>query len=622
MCGIAGIINFDQQKVDLTALKRMNDALAHRGPDGEGVYSVGGIGFAHRRLAIIDPEAGRQPFLNDDGTMVLVYNGEVYNYHEIRHDLKAEGAFRTRSDTEVVLRAWEKWGADCLERFRGMFAFALYDAKRRAVFLVRDRVGIKPLYYHLSGKRLVFCSELAPLLKSGHVERDIDPDALAHFLRYQYVPAPLSIYKGIRKLEPGYVMRVDVMTGEVTTRQFWDLKIRLSERSEDEWLDALNAELDDIIRIYVRSDVPFGCFLSGGNDSSLVSGLMARQLEDPVQTFSIGFNERELSELPYAAEASHLVGTCHREKVVSSGLALDVLERLVVHYGEPFSDSSAIPTYYVSKEAAGRVKMVLSGDGGDELFGGYDSYQTSFRDLDPFRNWRTALMRCLRWDYRSGPKKNGASPTRYGQEKHDSQRFIFDTPSLRRVLQKHIPLPPPIRPRIHSEGATPDEVTLFQVQDFKTYLVDDVLTKVDRASMANSLEVRVPLLDHKLVELAFSLPLDLKIRPGARNGELETKYLLKKSAERFFPADFLTRKKMGFGIPIVQWTKTALRPIVERELRNKANDVFEWIAYDETQVLLKTFYNGDERLSARIWSLLSLSMWMKNVHNYHSACLV
>jgi asparagine synthase (glutamine-hydrolysing) len=620
MCGIAGIVNFGQQQVDAAALKRMTNALAHRGPDGEGIFHSGGVGLGHRRLAIIDPEAGKQPFFNDDGAMVLVYNGEVYNYREIRDDLKTESVFRTRSDTEVVLHAWEKWGPACLERFRGMFAFALYDARQRAVFLVRDRVGIKPLYYHLSGKRLVFCSEFAPLLESGCVEREIDTDALAHFLRYQYVPTPLSIYKGIRKLEPGYVMRVDVMTGEATAQQFWDLKIRLSERSEDECLEALNAELDSTVRIYVRSDVPFGCFLSGGNDSSLVSALMARQLKAPVQTFSIGFNEREISELPYAAEASRLVGTYHQEKVVSSDLAVDIFEKLVMHYGEPFSDSSAIPTYYVSKEAAGKVKMVLSGDGGDELFAGYDSYQTAFRDLHPPRNWKAALFRRLARRIYGGRRYSASFPTGYGQRKHDLQRFVFDAPSLRRILQKHISLPPPIRPSIDTEGTTPDEVTLFQAQDFKTYLVDDVLTKVDRASMANSLEVRVPLLDHKLVELAFSLPLDFKIRPGANNGELETKYLLKKSAERFFPSHFLSRRKMGFGIPIIQWTKNDLRPTIERELGNKANDVFEWIAYDETRMLLKRFYNGDVRLSARIWSLLNLSTWMKNIHNNHSVC--
>ncbi len=618
MCGIAGIVNFSGQPVDTSALERMNDAMAHRGPDGAGIYQTLGIGLAHRRLAIIDPEAGGQPFLNDHATMALVYNGEVYNYREIRHALEKEFAFRTKSDTEVVLRAWEKWGPSCLERFQGMFAFAIYDAKRQTLYLVRDRVGIKPLYYYLSAKRLVFCSELTPLLKSGYVERDINSQGLASFLRYQYVPTPLSIYENVHKLEPGYIMQVDVTTGAITKQQYWNLRISLTERSEDEWLDALNRELDSIIKIYVRSDVPFGCFLSGGNDSSLVSAVMAQHLDDPVQTFSIGFDEREVSELPYAAEASRFVGSRHRERVVSSDLALDVLERLVIHYGEPFSDSSAIPTYYVSAEAAERVKMVLSGDGGDELFAGYDSYQTTYRDLStPSARWRAALCRCFLRNVMgrgTGRRETTTSAISGAQEKHDSQRFIFDTPSLRRVLLEHIPLPPPVRPRIDIEGPTPDAVTLFQAQDFKTYLVDDILTKVDRASMANSLEVRVPLLDHKLVELAFSLPLPLKIRPSAENGGLETKYLLKRSAQRFFPAQFLMRKKMGFGIPITQWTRGAMRPIIQEELANQGNEIFEWIAYDHTQALLKAFYNGNEWLSPQIWSLLILSLWMKKVH--------
>src|SRR5437764_4742296 len=379
MCGIAGRVHFDGRPVWPRDLQAMNDALVHRGPDGEGIYCNGNVGLAHRRLAIIDPSAGVQPFCNDDRSIALSFNGEIYNYLEIRRTLESGCHFRTNSDTEVLLKAYETWGIDCLQHLRGMFAFALYDARTMTLYLVRDRLGIKPLYYYHAGDHLLFASELAAMLTDRSMQREIEPYGVAGFFRYQYVPTPATIYKHTYKLEPAHFLEVHVRQGTLRKQRYWHLNIHPVYKTEQVWLEELNAVLDDVSRIYVRSDVPFGAFLSGGVDSSLVTALMATQLAEPVRTFSIGFGEQQYSELPFAAQASRILQTHHHEKVVSYKLALDILHRLVRHFGEPVGDSSAVPTYYVSKEAAQHVKMVLSGDGGDELFGGYAAYTAIVR---------------------------------------------------------------------------------------------------------------------------------------------------------------------------------------------------------------------------------------------------
>jgi asparagine synthase (glutamine-hydrolysing) len=609
VCGIAGIVDFRDRPVDSEELEAMGCALAHRGPDGRGLFLRRNVGLAHRRLAIIDPRTGDQPLHNDDGTVVLSYNGEIYNYLELRRELEPEFRFRTQSDSEVLLRAFEKWGISCLERLRGMFAFSLYDARSDRLFLVRDRVGIKPLFYYRTPERLVFASEIPAILRAKDVAREILPESLSQFFRYQYVPTPATIYRNCFKLEPGHYLEVDTRQGRVTQREYWRLAVRLVERSETDWLEELNQLLDDTMAIYVRSDVPFGAFLSGGVDSSLVSALMSRRLNEPVRTFSIGFQEEVHSELPFAAEASRHVKSRHTEKIVSSDLAEEVLARLVGHFGEPFADSSAIPTYYVSQEAAGQVKMVLSGDGGDELFGGYNSYQTTFRTL----NSRGPLDLLGR----HGP--NGIRKWAHHRlrdrllRQHLAQRHIFDDSSLRALLAPGLPVVPPVAPRIHSEGPAPDAVTAFQAQDFETYLVDDVLTKVDRMSMASSLEVRVPLLDHRVVELAFSLPLALKLRFNGSRGVV-TKYLLKRSAARFFPESFLARPKQGFGIPVREWCSGPLRPLIETELRDPKAPAFDWVRYGYVQSMLSQFFAGRGSLVARVWFVLMLDLWLKHVH--------
>jgi len=451
------------------------------------------------------------------------------------------------------------------------------------------------------------------LLKSREFQPEINPESLYRYFQYQYVPKPLSIYKDVHKLDPGCFLLVDVHSGRVKKERYWNLNISVVERDERSWLEELNATLKDTIRIYVRSDVPFGSFLSGGVDSSLVTALMSTEMNDPVRTFSIGFNEATHSELPFAKTVSDTLGTNHYERVVSLEMSLDVIETLAKHFGEPFADSSAIPTYYVCKEASQHVKMVLSGDGGDELFAGYDSYQVTYRDF--INSASPVLRQFYRFIGKYGivpricnwASVRGLNP----QEKHNIHREIFNEHELQSLLLDYVDSPK-VDGNIFDVEADP--ITSFQAQDFRTYLVDDILTKVDRMSMANSLEVRVPLLDHKVVELAFSLPLALKIRMNNKNSDLITKYVLKKSASRFFPESFLNRPKMGFGIPIVEWCLGAFKPWIEERLRDSNNPVFNYLHFHYVQEILKRFSQHDQGVIIKVWFLFMFDLWMKNVH--------
>jgi asparagine synthase (glutamine-hydrolysing) len=616
MCGIAGIVRFDRQPVDPGELAALNRALGHRGPDGDGVHSAAGVGLAHRRLAIIDPEAGQQPFFSDDREVAITYNGEVYNYVELREELKRDFAFTTRSDTEVVVKAFQKWGIECLRRFRGMFSLGLYDARTGVLYLARDRVGIKPLYYCTFDGKMAFASELTALLELPWVERKIDPAAVAGYFRWQYVPTPATIYRNIHKLEPGCYLAVDTRSGQVRKHRYWELKPGTARRDESSLLEELNALLDETIRMYVRSDVPFGCFLSGGVDSSLVTALMSRHMSAPVETFSIGYREARVSELEHAGAASRLIGTRHHEEVVSPRLAADTLARLAGHFGEPFGDSSAIPTFHVSSIAAAHVKMVLSGDGGDELFAGYDSYPVTYRDArDPLFPARALLFRMLARMAPAGRIRRSARFRSMGmREKYLAKRRVFDGAALARLLPG-LPAEPDDRAARADFG---DPVTRFQAEDFATYLPDDVLTKVDRMSMANSLEVRVPLLDHAIVEFAFSLPLEARIR-SAGNGEIETKYLLKKSAARYYPRDFLSRPKQGFGIPVIEWCRGDFLPVIRDRLRDPANAIYEWVSRDAVSGILSSFEAGSDRQAAQLWLLLMFDAWHERVHRHRRA---
>jgi asparagine synthase (glutamine-hydrolysing) len=603
MCGIAGVIRFGGATAELPVLQEMASRLTHRGPDGEGFHIAGPVGFAHRRLAIIDPTGGAQPLVDRASGVALTYNGEVYNFIELRRDVD-DGAFATASDTEVVLRAWRRWGMASLDRMRGMFAFALYDPRADKVFLVRDRLGIKPLYYRADDGGVAFASELQALLPALEQVPAIDHQALSLYLRYGYVPTPLTIYRGVQKLEPGYCLEVDINRGRVRKHRYWQLIPRVRRRSEAQALAELEALLTETIRLYVRSDVAFGAFLSGGVDSSLVTALMSEVLNTPVRSFSIGFAERDYSELPYAEEAARRLGTRHRSAVLAPNLPRDFLQSIAARFGEPFADSSCLPTWYVSRIAATEVKMVLSGDGGDELFAGYWSYpavlaQSKFARMRPIYAAYARLA--------PGGANAAATATRSipWSATHHHQRDMF-RPTEREQLTG--------RPaaRVDDEAirfpVRSDPVTRCQLRDIRSYLLDDILVKVDRMSMANSLEVRVPLLDHHLVEFAFSLPIDMRLRD---NGDAVVgKYLLKRTAERFFPRAFLDRPKKGFGIPIHTWLEGALRPIVRDLLESDATSLASLVDPNTVRTIVGGYYAGRQENVAKLWGLFALRLWM------------
>ena len=593
MCGIAGIVNFDGRPPEWSVLEQMNAVLRHRGPDGEGIYIDGGVGFAHRRLAIIDLEGGAQPLVDRERTMALTYNGEVYNYREIRDELRGGVNFRTESDTEVVLRAYQRWGIQCLDRFRGMFAFALYDGEKGRIYLVRDRLGIKPIYYALDKRHLVFGSDMNAIMCDPDTGCTVDPDAVANYLLYQYVPTPSSIYKEVRKLKPGHVLEVDTATGQSRLNRYWLLDNTIHVGDSTQQLEEFTELMSDTIGIYVRSDVPFGAFLSGGVDSSIVTGLMGEVLSSPVQTFTIGYTEEPFSEAPFAAEASRILNTSHHEEFISGTLALEQLMQIPDQSGEPFGDSSAIPTFFVARSAAARVKMVLSGDGGDELFAGYDSYPAVLENM----NFLAAA-----WGHLAG-----------WQKQHDSSRLIY-TPEqvdwmMKGSASARLRVPP-------GNIDFDDPILRFQYQDLTTYLLDDILTKVDRMSMASSLEVRVPLLDHKVVEFAFSLPRESRIRNDRKTGQVETKVLLKRLGRTWFSDAFLNRKKMGFGIPVDQWLRGYFREIILDVFANRDSEFFDFVDFDRMWSLVEDFYrfNGHVATGYRIYVLFMLKLWFDTVH--------
>jgi asparagine synthase (glutamine-hydrolysing) len=571
MCGISGIWNYKTGRpVDMEKLWLITQLLAHRGPDGEGYHTSNGLGLGHRRLSIIDIEGGRQPMCNEDGSVWIVFNGEIYNHPELRQELEGHGhTFRTNSDTEAIVHLYEDYGDGCFERLRGMFALALWDERKQQLLLARDRLGIKPLFYGLGKDGIVFGSELKCIWASGLVEREVDATAIADLFTFFYIPGPKTIYRNVYSLDPGAYLRVD--ENGISKRKYWDLKEgQLSLSSEHEYEERLLAILRESVKSHLLSDVPVGAFLSGGVDSSSVVALMSECVGDPIMTCTIGFNEEEYNELPRARTVARKYGTSHHEQVVQSEPA-KLLERLVDSYDQPFPDHSSIPTFYVSQLASKRVKVVLSGDGGDENFAGYSRYRRQLAlerirrsvpgvFLDPFRSW-------------AGNRENGNLSERLCRILHHtaigaresylhgitiadaSLRSRVFSADLKHELADYDPLD--TFRDIYNRAPASDFLSRICYLDLKTYLVDDILTKVDRASMANSLEVRVPLLDHKVVEFAYSLPLHMKLRNG------KGKYLLRKTMSSFLPLGFLDTRKMGFRIPIVPWLRGELRPWAE-----------------------------------------------------------
>jgi len=618
MCGIAGIVNVTGRPVDEALLRAMTTVQAHRGPDGEGIVCRGAAGLGHRRLAIIDLATGDQPMASDDGAIRIVFNGEIYNFRELRRELESRGArFRTTSDTEVILKAYEAYGPGCVSRLRGMFAFAILDERARRLFLARDRAGIKPLVYAWDGRRLLFASEIKGILEDHGVPRELDREALGDYLTYHYVPAPRTIFKAIRKLPPASTLVQSLDGGEPMVSRYWTLRLDPDHGpTEQEWIERLRAELADAVQSHMVSDVPIGAFLSGGVDSSTVVALMAQASSAPIRTFSIGFDEADFDELRFARQVAARYGTDHYELVVKPN-ALDVLPKLAWHFDEPFADSSAIPTYYVSKITREHVTVALSGDGGDENFAGYRRYARALAlherlDSGPARLARPLCRLAAALLPTGAPGQAwtgllGAGPL----ERYFRLVTYQRRESLRRLLSDELAdlarsaADPAVFSRLAAEAAAPDYVSALQHIDVATYLPDDILAKVDRTSMAVSLESRVPLLDHRLMELVATIPSGLKLREGTG------KYLLKRAMANDLPPEILTRKKMGFGVPLGAWFRRELRDMTRDVLLGPQARQRGIFRASEVEALMAAHETGRRDCSARLWSLICFELWMR-----------
>ena len=622
MCGICGIVSFGAPP-DLELVKKMNGLIVHRGPDDEGYYRDERAALGMRRLSIIDLSTGHQPIANEDGTVQIVFNGEIYSYQALREELKAKGhVFKTNSDTETIVHAYEEEGPDCVKRLRGMFAFALWDKKRERLLLARDRVGKKPLLYTLQNGRLAFASELRCLAALPGVPLDLEPRSVDVFLSLQYIPSPRTIYKAIEKLPPAHYLLFE--KGHVKVEKYWSLPsdgpLAVSEPEAER---LLLDKLRESTRLRMISDVPLGAFLSGGIDSSTVVALMAQASERPVKTFSIGFEEAEFSELEYAREVARRYGTDHVELVVKPEMA-DVLPKLAWHYSEPYADASALPSYYVARETRRYVTVALNGDGGDEDFAGYLRYQAMkgahYWDYLPKPLQKTLVAAANLLPERNAPVSflwrlkrfaNSAIfadyPTRHlkmvGYFFEDDKAGLY-TDAFKSALAPHQAAALHYLAAAYDQAPDGDFVNRLLHVDFNTYLPECLMTKIDIATMANSLEGRSPFLDHEFVELAFRLPGHWKLK-GLRG----SKWILKRAVKDLLPPRIQRRGKMGFGIPLGPWFRGSLRKYWEDHVLSPEALKRGYFNEAALRRLQAEHLSGKRDHGYRMWALLMLELW-------------
>ena len=619
MCGIAGILAFDGLWPGATeCAARMGHVLTHRGPDAGGMWADGHAALAHRRLSIIDVSGGVQPLSNENGTVWITFNGEIYNHAEIRRQLESHGhTYRTQSDTETIVHAYEQWGEHCVDHLLGMFAFAIWDAPRRRMLLARDRVGIKPLYYaELPGQGLVFGSEIKAILQHPEVSRAWRPDALDSYLSLLYVPAPATIYRAINKLPAGHVLIAE--NGRCRVRQYWDLEFTGdgSDAREEEYLQRLDDLLRDSVKSELISDVPLGAFLSGGIDSTAVVSYMAETSDAPVVTTSVGFDQPAYDELEHAEVVARHLGCEHHPQVVKPDI-VDLLPRLAWHLDEPFADSSAVPTYYVSQAARRLVTVALSGDGGDELWAGYPWHRVerlearARRALGPAASMVGRLAHALPLSVKGAralrhlalaPAAACAVKHAYNHFDVDAKTRLYSSDFSQQLIGTDVLAP--FRDA-YSACRSRDALDRSMYLDLKTYLVDDVLTKVDRMSMAVSLEVRVPLLDHRLLEFAATVPSSLKLKAGT------SKYLLRRLLHRRVPSSILERGKRGFAAPIGEWLRGPLSDMASSLLLDSRFATRGLFRPKEVERLWTDHRTGRADHPHRLWQLLMLELWFR-----------
>jgi asparagine synthase (glutamine-hydrolysing) len=622
MCGIAGLLSLGGKAVSQEEVQSMCDAMVHRGPNDDGYYAGPEAVLGMRRLSIIDIDGGHQPVHNEDRTVWVVFNGEIYNFKSLRTSLEHQGhRFYTDTDTEVIVHLYEQYGESCVDRLRGMFAFAIWDDRRKTLLLVRDRLGIKPLFYTITGGRLAFGSELKVLLQLPEIERKLNWTSVNHLFSSMYTPTAESIIEGVHKLRPGHLLLASERHG-IRLRQYWDVEYDPDyTKSEQYFIERLRDLLEESVRLRLIADVPLGAFLSGGIDSSAVVATMARISSAPVKTFSIGFPDEDYNELGYARQIARKFGTDHHELVVDPNV-ISIIDDLAWYLDEPFGDSSAIPTYMVSKLAAENVTVVLSGDGGDELFAGYDKYikERNERRLEripsPMRHAAGLIGRTMR----EGMK--GRNFLQHLPLK-GSDRY-FDTNTLFRERDKMLLFQPEAfeaihreDPRTHWRGFLDNGkmhwLSTLQYMDTKGYLPNDILTKVDRMTMAHSIEARVPLLDHKFVEFVATIPPELKLNGKTR------KYIFKKAMEGILPHEILYRPKRGFAIPLGRWFRGQLSLYVRDLLlsRKSLNRGLFQKSYIERLIEM---HDRGRSLDLQLWTLITFELWCRRFIDESAFC--
>lgn len=626
MCGICGIVNFDGRPVQAPALRAMVDSLAHRGPDDYGVWLQRGpvhIGLGHTRLKIIDlSDAAKQPMASDDGLTVIVFNGEIYNYRALRQQLQSQGCrFRTASDTEVILRLYEAEGERCVEKLDGMFAFAIWDGRRQQLFIARDRVGKKPLFYRSTRGSFIFGSEAKAVLSAQDAPPEVNTEVLPAFFLYGYAPTPQTFYRGIQKLPPGHTLSV-LADGSTRLSAYWDLPVAASGRElkapESAAIERVRALTTDAVRKRLIADVPLGAFLSGGIDSSIIVGLMSRLTREPVRTFSIGFTgDARFNETSYARMVAAHFGTTHTEFVVEPS-AIEWIDRLVWHHDGPFADSSAIPTYLLSRLTRQHVTVALNGDGGDEVFAGYLRFYAAVlceRVPKSVRSGMRWLAGLPQWGghrslFRRMQKFAGSAALPF-EERFSRWISVFyeDLPDLFQD-SKGAALIPQALTNLNgclTRAAASSDLTKLLYLNLKTYLLDDLLVKMDRCSMAHGLETRSPFLDQALMEYVFSLPDSSKLRWG------KTKVILRRAFADLLPEQVLRRGKMGFGVPLRAWFSTQLRGYLQDALLSPDARLRGYLNQGYVRKLYESHCSGYADHSHRLWTLLTFEVWLRQL---------